>query len=207
MDEICGWREEQQWIESLFAACKWIYTGVLDKEDAIHYVKCQLGLFEEAFEEHGYLRSPFSGKKKNWRSSMVKSIFFVWYKGGFLWLAALSRVNVKLDSHDARIAKLQTWQLRQLSKFPTKDATHHARVFCGQLQNSWIVCLMRTGTWTSVRIICASALVLLSNLNFGEKWYLLESDKDNVAFSLKVNAPLFLAVLGVLRRAGTSFQD
>ena len=66
MDEICGWREEQNWVGSLFAACMWIWTKAVlcDEHDAtqeykrrrmlsiMESVKC---VCEAALDEHEWV--------------------------------------------------------------------------------------------------------------------------------------------------------
>ena len=108
MDKICGWGDEQQWIGSLFAACMWIQTKAVlcvEHDSTQEYLKTRMlsimesvnWVCEDALEEHEWV-SPLtiSLKKKKkkccWRSWIAKSTFFVWYKWGFLWFTAPSRL-------------------------------------------------------------------------------------------------------------------
>ena len=103
----------------------------------------------------------------------------MWYNG-----ISLVYCSVRLDAENTRTAKYHEVTILAMEaaiNAPTEDVTRDARVFCGQLLKSWIVCLISNWDfdkemigWGLGESHVLLPLVLLSvedvwNNDFGEK--------------------------------------
>ena len=152
MDKICGWGEEPHWVGFLFAACIWIYTTAVlcnGHDSTQEFLRRRMLSIMESVswvceeEEHEWV-SPLtiSLKEEVLAELDYESSIPCVVQWGIIWIAVPSRLNVKLDVDNTRIAKYH-----EVTNLAIEAAIKaHRTRFLWSIAK--VLDRLRNGTWT-----------------------------------------------------------